>query len=82
MSSSLFSKVDRGSIDELQKLVTVKGEYTAFSRILFPDDRMKKPDLFRSDVLAKVKSSNFSIILTVPILLNPGRDHVRERRAL
>ena len=48
--------VDRSQIKELQDLITINGVYKQFPPILFPDASMKQPDIFRSEIVAKVSS--------------------------
>ena len=61
MNGSWFANgVDRSTIPELQKLVTINGEYAAFPKVLYPSDAMKKADVFRTDIIAKV-SSKFAL---------------------
>ena len=55
LSDKVFSSKDRANVKKLQDLVTKDGKYVQFPRILYPNDSMKKPELFRSEVLAKVQ---------------------------
>ena len=56
LTDKIFSSKDRASIKELQDLVTRNGKYVQFPRVLYPNDNMRKHELFRTEVLARVRS--------------------------